>query len=235
MSFAGIPPTPTIYVNNLNDKLKKQELKKNLYLLFCQYGNVLEIHCAKTTKMRGQAWIIFEALSGATRALRELQEFDFFGKNMKVSYAKNKSFVTAKMDGTFKPRPKRKGESAIDAAALIVTEQPVQTITETAKPTKKRDTKPDGAANRARDRSESEEEANKILFVEHLPAECTTMMLSILFQQYTGYKEARLVTGKAGIAFVEFTEASQAAQARESLQGFKITPTNLMKITYARQ
>ena len=44
-----------------------------------------------------------------------------------------------------------------------------------------------------------------------------------------------MVNGKPGIAFVEFEDKEQAGQARESLQGFKITPSNLMKITFARQ
>lgn len=231
MSFAGIPPTPTIYVNNLNDKLKKEDLKRNLYLLFCQYGNVLEIHCQKTQKMRGQAWIIFDALHGSTRALRELNGFEFFGKPMRVSYAKNKSDVTAKMDGTFKNKAKSKRKGGETGA-----EEPMKSIKHKEDPPAKK-SKPDvgSGANRARDRSEEDDEANKILFLENLPAECTAMMISILFQQYAGYKEARMVTGKPGIAFVEFTDADQAASARESLQGFKITPTNLMKITFARQ
>lgn len=118
MSFGSIAPNQTLYINNLNEKLKKTgptaafsvlflspqnrqgvwyvqwwrlnlclychfaELKRNLYLLFCQYGNVLEIHCAKTPNMRGQAWIIFDSLSSANRALRELEGASFFGKTM---------------------------------------------------------------------------------------------------------------------------------------------------------
>jgi hypothetical protein len=34
---------------------------------------------------------------------------------------------------------------------------------------------------------------------------------------------------------VEFADEDSAATAKESLQGFKITPSNLMKITFARQ
>jgi hypothetical protein len=32
--------------------------------------------------MRGQAWIIFDDLSGATKAQREMQGFNFYGKPM---------------------------------------------------------------------------------------------------------------------------------------------------------
>ena len=45
----------------------------------------------------------------------------------------------------------------------------------------------------------------------------------------------RLVPGKAGIAFVEFENEVQSGTAMQGLQNFKITPTNLMKITYAKR
>ena len=76
---------------------------------------------------------------------------------------------------------------------------------------------------------------NRILFVENLPEKCNNMMISMLFQQYEGYKEVRLVPNKPGIAFVEFESHAQSAQAMTALQNFKITPTNLMKITYSKQ
>jgi len=76
---------------------------------------------------------------------------------------------------------------------------------------------------------------NRILFVENLPTQCTDMMLAMLFQQYAGFKEARLVNGKPGIAFVEFLDVSQSVVAKQALHNFKITPTNNMKVTYARQ
>mmetsp|Transcript_6574 Transcript_6574/g.21963 ORF Transcript_6574/g.21963 Transcript_6574/m.21963 type:complete len:122 (-) Transcript_6574:344-709(-) len=76
---------------------------------------------------------------------------------------------------------------------------------------------------------------NPILFVEDLPDQVNEMMLSMLFSQFPGFKEVRLVPGKAGIAFVEFESEMQSGVAMGGLQGFKITPTNLMKITYARR
>ena len=47
--------------------------------------------------------------------------------------------------------------------------------------------------------------------------------------------QVRLVPGKAGIAFVEFENDVQSGTAMQGLQNFKITPTNLMKITYAKR
>ena len=41
--------------------------------------------------------------------------------------------------------------------------------------------------------------------------------------------------GKAGIAFVEFENEVQSGTAMQGLQSFKIPPTTLMKITYAKR
>ena len=50
---------------------------------------------------------------------------------------------------------------------------------------------------------------NKILFVQNLPEASTSQMLSMLFQQFPGYKEVRLVEGRPGIAFVEYENEMQ--------------------------
>jgi len=106
-------PNQTLYVNNLNEKVKKEELKKSLYHVFSQFGNIIDIFAAKTLKVRGQAWIVFDDLNGATKAVREMQNFNFYGKPMRVGYAKSKSDVISKADGTFKARPLRKPELAV--------------------------------------------------------------------------------------------------------------------------
>lgn len=45
---------PTLYINNINEKIKKEPLKKLLYMLFSQYGKVRQIVACKGIKMRGQ-------------------------------------------------------------------------------------------------------------------------------------------------------------------------------------
>ncbi len=75
-----IRPNHTLYVNNLNDKLKKADLKRSLYYLFSPYGRILDIIAMKTPKMRGQAFIIFQSITSATNASRVLQGFQLFDK-----------------------------------------------------------------------------------------------------------------------------------------------------------
>jgi len=269
LQTTDIPPNQTIYVNNLNEKVKKDELKRSLYHVFSQFGNILEIIATKTYKMRGQAWVIFDDLSGSTKALKEMQGFQFYGKPMRITFAKAKSDVVSKADGSFTPRPKRKVEGKASKSA--------------ANPAKKKKTHHQQNGDHKSEEKEEKEEKpkgdhkpdiksfqqppqqqqqqpqqqqqspapqhplslppyqeqpappNRILFVENLPAECNQMMLSMLFQQYSGFQEARLVNGKPGIAFVEFGDEYSSNLAKNALQNFKITPTNLMKISFAKK
>ena len=66
-------PNHTIYINNLNEKIKKEDLKKSLYAIFSQFGQILDIVALKTLKMRGQAFVIFKEINSATNALRSMQ------------------------------------------------------------------------------------------------------------------------------------------------------------------
>ena len=53
--------------------------------------------------------------------------------------------------------------------------------------------------------------------------------------RFPGFKEVRLVPGRSDIAFVEFETELQSSEAKNSLQGFKITPTCAMSIAYAKK
>ena len=47
-----IPPNQTLYVNNLNEKIKIDELKENLFHLFSEFGDIISIIAKKNIKMR---------------------------------------------------------------------------------------------------------------------------------------------------------------------------------------
>lgn len=93
----NIAPNQTIYINNLNEKVKLDgisilmqffniiwiiELKQSLYYLCSQYGEVLDVVAKKNIKMRGQAFIVFKDVNSATAALKALNGFNFFDKPM---------------------------------------------------------------------------------------------------------------------------------------------------------
>ena len=111
--------------------------------MFSQFGKILDVVCLKTYRLRGQAWVVFADISGATNALRSMQEFPFFEKPMvsscraserylaarkfqqapscdpgtqKIQYAKTKSDAVAKLDGSFRPRDKRERQKKNEVA-----------------------------------------------------------------------------------------------------------------------
>ncbi|GAB6033320.1 hypothetical protein CHUAL_013089 [Chamberlinius hualienensis] len=214
-------PNNTIYVNNLNEKIKKEELKKSLYAIFSQFGQILSIVALKSLKMRGQAFVVFKEISSATSALRSMQGFPFYDKPMRIQYAKTDSDVISKMKGTFVERPKK----------------PRRNPEDDNKKAKKKAAKEQARQQMSHSQvgSLAEQPPNQILFLTNLPEETNEMMLSMLFNQFPGFKEVRLVPGRHDIAFVEFDSELLSAPAREALQGFKITPTHAMKISFAKK
>merc|ERR1711976_299962 len=109
-------PNHTIYVNNLSEKLSKEDTKKVLYAAFSQFGRILEIVALRTNKLRGQAWIIFENLSSSTNAMKTMHGFLLCGKPLRVQYARMKSDIIKNMNETYSSRSKRskKQSSLVD-------------------------------------------------------------------------------------------------------------------------
>lgn len=261
----GAPmPHNTLYLNNLSEKEKVESLKKALYHIFSQFGAIIEIHAKKALKLKGQAWIVFETQESAVKARSEMSGFNFYGKPMKVDFARIKSDVISQKDGTFVHRPLRKvvkskkkkvkkkkekvkketgveGDEATDEVMAGPALPPAMTNnddTEEVKVKEDTETKPELPAPpppRPPPQALPPAPPNRILFVENLPEQCNDAMLTMLLQQYDGFKEARLVTGKPGIAFVEFENHVQAGTAKDHLQNFCISPSHPMKLTFARQ
>uniref|UniRef100_A0A8C5CL65 Small nuclear ribonucleoprotein polypeptide B2 n=1 Tax=Gadus morhua TaxID=8049 RepID=A0A8C5CL65_GADMO len=214
-----IRPNHTIYINNMNDKVNKDELKRSLYALFSQFGQIVDIVAMKTSKMRGQAFVVFKELAASTNALRQLQGFPFYNKPMRIQYAKTDSEVIAKMRGTYGDKDKKKDKKKKGPEVLTsLAKKPGPVVNHIPSPTTVPDNPP-----------------NYILFLSNLPEETNEMMLSMLFNQFPGFKEVRLVPGKHDIAFVEFEGEALAGVAKDALQGFRITATCAMKITYAKK
>uniref|UniRef100_A0A6N2N1E8 RRM domain-containing protein n=1 Tax=Salix viminalis TaxID=40686 RepID=A0A6N2N1E8_SALVM len=264
----------TIYINNLNEKIKIDELKKALHAVFSQFGKILEILAFKTLKHKGQAWVIFEDVKSASNAMRQMQSFPFYDKPMhssrksrgsstifwvdfdpsyleRIQYAKTKSDIVAKADG-------KKKKDQHDANQVGVGLTPAYGGTYGTTPPVSMFSSFLGLPllgslyvvcrlNEVFSLSqipylggvksmvpEAPAPPNNILFIQNLPNETTTMMLQMLFQQYPGFKEVRMVETKPGIAFVEYGDEMQSTVAMHGLQGFKLQQ-NSMLITYAKK
>ena len=76
-------------------------MKKSLYAIFSQFGNILEIVALKTLKMRGQAFVVFKDITAASTAVKSMQGFPFYDKPMRIAFSKTDSDAIAKMKGTY--------------------------------------------------------------------------------------------------------------------------------------
>jgi U2 small nuclear ribonucleoprotein B'' len=117
----------------------------------------------------------------------------------------------AKKDGTFHQREKRKRE------------QPDSTETQLERPAKAI-------------KLIVNEVPHNILFAQALPDDCTEHVLSMVFQQQcSGFKEVRMVPGKKGLAFIDFQDEIQAGMALSQLNGFSLSATEQLHLTYANK
>ncbi|KAF9941732.1 hypothetical protein BGZ65_001740 [Modicella reniformis] len=103
-----VASSPTLYIKNLNEKIKLEVLKKSLRSIFGQYGDILDIVAHSNIRMRGQAFVIFEDKDVATKAMAEVQGFPLYGRQMVIQHSKRKSDIHAKKDGEFEEHYKKR-------------------------------------------------------------------------------------------------------------------------------
>lgn len=250
-------PVSTLYCSNIDWKIKKNVLRRSLHALFSRHGKILEIVTLRKDGLRGQAWVIFEEVAAASAALNAEDGFAFFNRPLKVSYAREKSDRVAKMDGSFVPKDRKEkhrkreaedvvGSGAVKQAKLEVGVDDPSALVDVDRVAR--------AETGARVHVEGSDESalpppppppppppvapvvealpSKILFAQDLPPECNEMMLAMLFRQHVGYKETRIP--RPGLAFIEFESEPHATLALKALNGFKLTTTETLKLTYGK-
>lgn len=210
-----VSPNQTLYVHNLNEKLKKDVLKKLLYMIFSQYGKVKQITACKGIKLRGQAWVAFKDVSSAINAMKGKQGFMFYDKPLKIGYAKADSKVVAKKDTSddskAKPNTAKRSREETTTSDEVGTGEP---------PTKEARTVVTNTV------------PNKILFAQNLPTSCVMSTLNGLFEQCPGFVEVRMA-GTKGVAFIEFQNEVQSGMALRQLGGIQLSETDTLQLTYS--
>lgn len=84
----------SVYVRNLEERIKVDQLKDALHALFSEFGNIIDIVAKTNLKAKGQAFIVYDKPEAARQAIEEADGFDLFGKPMQVALAKTKSDAT---------------------------------------------------------------------------------------------------------------------------------------------
>ncbi|KAJ8508633.1 hypothetical protein ONZ45_g9115 [Pleurotus djamor] len=225
----------TLYLQNLNEKIKVNVLKTSIRGLFKSYGEVLDVVAHSNLRMRGQAFVSFPSSDIAAKAMKEVRGFPLYGKPMQISFARTRSdAVVKKLDPEQydvhkaqrdehkkqtrysnplkqKFRAKRQAAEMEGTSALPAPKRPnVQMPDEYLPP-------------------------NKILFLQNLPENVTKDQLMGLFAQYPNLYEVRLIPTKKDIAFVEYMDENSAGVAKDALHNYKLDGENKIKITFARK
>ena len=224
----------------------------HLHHICSNQTQILEIVTLRKEGLRGQAWVIFEHVAASTAAIQAEQGFTFFGKDLKIDYAREKSDRVAKLDGTFVPKDRRakRERAAAEAAAKKAKLEAANEASAAAESnaasassqddpsslTVKEGVKTDEGASSAPAAPgappPSTELPSNILFAQALPTDCNEMMLAMLFRQYPGYKEVRIP--RPGLAFVEFDDEPHASVALKALNGFKLTANETLDLKYGK-
>lgn len=209
-----IPPNNTIYLKNLNEKIKIPRLKVALGAAFSQFGTILEIYAKKSLRQRGQAFIVFKDIDSAIEAVQSMPGFPFYDKPMVVQFAKTDSDLIAKQKGTYVER----------------------SGTNRSKP-ENRNKKVSNKPKYSNPTPQAYDPVNHILFLQNLPQDPSqyTTDLEMYLGQYPGFRELRRVPGRMDIAFVEYEDENMATAAKAGMHGFRIGVDNTMVVTYAKK
>ncbi|KAI1435361.1 RNA recognition domain-containing protein [Xylaria sp. CBS 124048] len=243
------PPIATVYVRNLEERVKPEPLKTALTTVFSEYGNIIDIIAKRNVKAKGQAFIIFEKPESALQAIEEVQGFELFGKPMQVALARTRSDATVSRTGNkeelelhqrrrLAEKDKRKAAEAAEEQKRLKRPGAVLS-TEANRPTKTaRGAALKPAAGAAANTVVPDEylPPNKILFVQNLPEDFDIDALTAIFGRFEGFREVRLVPGRRGIAFIEYEAESGAITAKENTAGMAVGDgSKFIKVTYQRQ
>ncbi|KAJ5279428.1 U1 small nuclear ribonucleoprotein [Penicillium angulare] len=245
-STGAVPPNSTVYVRNLEEQIKVEQLKEALEEVFGEFGNVLEIVAKTNLRAKGQAFIVYDSVEAATRAIDEVNGFDLFDKPMVLDYAKTRSDATVLRENgseeleshkrrRLAEKERKQAHDALEAQKKLKRPAAAAEAARPAKTTKGAGLKPTSGttANVVPDEFLP---ANKILFLRELPDDANEESLSAIFGRFEGFQEVRLVPGRKGIAFVEYEENSGAISAKEATAGMTIGEQGkAIRVTYQRQ
>ncbi|THC97957.1 hypothetical protein EYZ11_002594 [Aspergillus tanneri] len=243
---ATIPPSPTVYVRNLEERIKVDQLKVALEEIFSEYGNIIEIVAKTNLKAKGQAFIVFDDVESATRAIDEINGFELFDKPMVLDYAKTRSDATVLREGgndeleihkrrRLAEKERKQAHEALEAQKKLKRPPGAPDTARPAKTTKGAGLKPTSGAAAAVIPDEYLP-PNKILFLRDLPDSADQDSLTAVFGRFEGFQEVRLVPGRKGIAFVEYENESGAISAKEATSGMPMgSEGKPIRVTYQRQ
>ncbi|KXN69339.1 RNA-binding domain-containing protein [Conidiobolus coronatus NRRL 28638] len=216
-------PNETLYLNNINEKIQLPVLKRVLTQMFQTVGKVLDVKLSKSLRKKGQAFIVFEKVEDAEKAIEVFNGIALYNKELVVQYARQKSDIIVEKEGgdivEYKRRRISEKEERIRKELEESRNNPDQ----------------NGSLKISRPKAADLLIPNEVLFVQNLIPDCTQQMVEELFNTYPGFKEVRMVPGRPNIAFVEYNTMGESSIAREALDRHNMAPNHPIQVTFAKR
>ncbi|KAH7345099.1 hypothetical protein B0J17DRAFT_624333 [Rhizoctonia solani] len=225
-------PNKTLYIKNLNDQVRKDELKSQLYALFTPYGRIVDVVAIKSPKMRGQAFVVFQDLAGATAAMRAWDSELFYDKEMKIEYAKTRSHATRRIEEPgWDPLAEAKAK-ALGLGSRLKKERR-QEDGEAMDMDDEQSSNPNPQQTSSAPNTYSAVTISSRLLCTNIPPEVPQETLEKLFQKYAGLQSLVLAPpGQAKAAQVQFEQPDQAKVARDALHGYSLKSDWAMSVVF---
>ncbi|KAG6380657.1 RNA dependent RNA polymerase-domain-containing protein [Boletus reticuloceps] len=220
----------TLYIQNLNEKIKVDVLKASLRGLFKSYGEVLDVVAHSNLRMRGQAFVSFASPEIAAKAMKEVRGFPLYSKPMQISFAKTRSDAVVKhLDAeSFEAHKAQRADHKRTTRYSNPLKQKFRT--------KRMAAELDGAAAAPAPKRPAVQmpdeylPPNKILFLQNLPETVTKDQLMALFSQLAfTFTLILLLPPHRDIAFVEYLDEGSAGVAKDALHNYKLDGENKIK------
>lgn len=239
------PRGNTVYVTNLNDRVKLPNLEEGLREIFSEYGEILQIVAKANVKAKGQAFIVFDNPDSAASAIEDVNGFEIFDKPMVCAFARSKSDVTVEREGTSEEleahqrhrlaEKERKKAVEEKEAAKLKRPAPTDNPQGGVQPAAKKGLKSTGGS-KAGVIPDEYLPPNRILFLQNLPKDADEEDLSEIFGRFEGFKEVRVPPGDRGIGFVEYEAEQGAITAKEHTANMNLGGhPNKIKVTFQRK
>ena len=230
-------PCETLYIKNLNEKVKIDELKEALNKEFSQYGEIIEIRVRNTIRLKGQAFISFKTKDQSSKAKKNLNDKLFLNKKLIIEFAKTPSDSILLLQGKLTENQKK----IKDLSRKRKRDEFYENLKNEIEKEKRNNVNNNEMIINAKDSNENEisikinpEEVNKSLFVQGLKNSVTNQMLIDLFNSLSGFKEVKYFPTK-GICFVEYDTVENATNALLKYDKFDLGNDCILRVSFSKK
>ena len=230
-------PCETLYIKNLNEKIKIDELKEALNKEFSQYGEIIEIRVRNTIRLKGQAFISFKTKEESSKAKKNLNDKLFLNKKLIIEFAKTPSDSILLLQGKLTENQKK----IKDLSRKRKRDEFYENLKNEIEKEKNNNINNNEMIINAKDSNENEisikinpEEVNKSLFVQGLNNSITNQTLIDLFNSLSGFKEVKYFPTK-GICFVEYDTVENATNALLKYDKFDLGNDCILRVSFSKK